>query len=71
MERLSLICGWRHIRQLWLISGWSALSILLLIPMSPSLRWVVLLCLFVALSSFDFLLRAREILEEVDSEPKE
>ena len=58
-------------RHLWLIFGWSALSIILLIPMSDSLRWVALLFLFVALSSIDFLLTAREILEEVDPDPKE
>jgi hypothetical protein len=69
MERLWLMCGWRHIRRLWLICGWSVLSVLLVIPMSLSLRWVVLLCLFVALSASDFLIRAREILEEVDSDP--
>jgi hypothetical protein len=56
-------------RHLWLIFGWSALSIILLIPMSDSPRFVVLLCLFVALSSIDFLLTAREILEEVDPDP--
>jgi hypothetical protein len=56
-------------RHLWLIFGWSALLIILLIPMSDSLRFVVLLCLFIALSSIDFLLTAREILEEVDPDP--
>jgi hypothetical protein len=56
-------------RRLWLIFGWSALSIILLIPMSDSLRWVALMCLLIALSSIDLLLTAREILEEVDTDP--
>jgi hypothetical protein len=56
-------------RHLWLIFGWSALSIILLIPMSDSLRFVALLCLFIALGFIDFLLTAREILEEVDPDP--
>jgi len=58
-------------RRLWLIFGWSALSIILLIPMSDSSRFVALVGLLVAMSSFDFLLTAREILEEVDPDPKE
>ena len=49
--------------------GWSALLIILLIPMSDSLRWVALMYLFVALSAIDFLLTAWEILEEVDPKP--
>jgi hypothetical protein len=56
-------------RHLWLIFGWSTLLIILLIPMSDSLRFVALVCLFIALSSIDFLLTAREILEEVDPDP--
>jgi hypothetical protein len=56
-------------RHLWLIFGWSAPLIILLIPMIDSLRFVVLLCLFIALSSIDFLLTAREILEEVYPDP--
>lgn len=56
-------------RQLWLQFGWSALLIILLIPMSDSLRFVALLCLFIAVSFIDFLLTAREILEEVDPDP--
>jgi hypothetical protein len=56
-------------RHLWLIFGWSALLIILLIPMSDSLRFVALLCLFIALGFIDFLLTAREILEEVDPDP--
>lgn len=56
---------------LWLLFGWSALLIILLIPMSDSLRFVALVSLVVALSSIDFLLTAREILEEVDTDPKE
>ena len=58
-------------RDLWLIFGWRALSIILLIPMSDSLRFVALMCLFIALSSIDFLLTAREILEEVGPDSKE
>ena len=58
-------------RHLWLIFGWSALSIILLIPMSDSPRFVALVSLLVAISSIDFLLTAREILEEVDPDPKE
>jgi hypothetical protein len=56
-------------RHLWLIFGWSALLIILLIPMNDSPRFVALVSLFIALSSIDFLLTAREILEEVDPEP--
>ena len=52
-----------------LLFGWSALLIILLIPMSDSLRWVALMYLFVALSAIDFLLTAWEILEEVDPDP--
>ena len=58
-------------RHLWLIFGWSALLIILLIPMSDSPRFVALLSLFIALGFIDFLLTAREILEEVDPDPKE
>jgi hypothetical protein len=58
-------------RHLWLIFGWSALSIILLIPMSDAPRFVALVSLFVAISFIDFLLTAREILEEVDPDPKE
>jgi hypothetical protein len=58
-------------RRLWLIFGWSALSIILLIPMSASPRFVALVSLFVAISSIDFLLTARELLEEVDPGPKD
>jgi len=59
-------------RHLWLVFGWSALLIILLIPMSDSPRFVALVSLFVAISSIDFLLTAREIiLEEVDPDPKE
>ena len=58
-------------RHLWLVFGWSALSIILLIPMSDSPRFVALVGLLVAVSSIDFLLTAREILEEVDPGPKE
>jgi hypothetical protein len=58
-------------RQLWLIFGWSALSIILLIPMSDSPRFVALVSLFVAISSIDFLITARKIIEEVDRDPKE
>ena len=58
-------------RRLWLIFGWSALSIVLLIPMSESPRFVALVSLIVAISIIDFLLTAREILEEVDPDPKE
>jgi hypothetical protein len=57
-------------RHLWLIFGWSALSIILLIPMSDSPRFVALVGLIVAISIIDFLLTAREILEEVDPNPK-
>ena len=56
-------------RHLWLIFGWSALSIILLIPMSDSPRFVALVSLFVAVSFIDFHLTAREILEEVDPDP--
>ena len=58
-------------RQLWLIFGWSALSIILLIPMSDSPRFVALVSLFVVISYIDFLLTAREMIEEVDPNPKE
>ena len=71
MGYLWLIFGWSYMRHLWLIFGWSALLIILLIPMSDSLRFVALVSLVVALSSIDFLLTAREILEEVDTDPKE
>ena len=71
MNNLWLIFGWRYMRHLWLIFGWSALSIILMIPMSDSPRFVALVSLFVAISSMDFLLLAREILEEVDPGPKE
>jgi hypothetical protein len=56
-------------RHLWLLFGWSALLIILLIPMSTSLRFVAVVCLFVAISLIDFLLTAREILEEVEPDP--
>jgi hypothetical protein len=65
------IDGGRYMRHLWLIFGWSALLIILLIPMSDSPRFVSLVSLFVAISFIDFLLTAREILEEVDPDPKE
>ncbi len=71
MNNLWLIFGWRYMRQLWLISGWSAFLIILLIPMSTSPRFVALVGLLVALSSIDFLITAREILEEADPDPKE
>jgi hypothetical protein len=45
--------------------------IILLIPMSDSPRFVSLVSLFVAISFIDFLPTAREILEEVDPDPKE
>jgi hypothetical protein len=71
MNNLWLIFGWSYMRRLWLIFGWSALSIILLIPMSTSPRFVALVGLLVAISSIDFLLTAREILEEADPDPKE
>ena len=71
MNNLWLIFGWSYIRHLWLIFGWSALSIILSIPMSDSPRFVALVGLLVAISSIDFLLTAREMIEEVDSNPKE
>ena len=58
-------------RHLWLIFSWSALLIILLIPMSDSPRLVALVSLLVAISFIDFLLTVREILEEVDPDPKE
>jgi hypothetical protein len=58
-------------RHPWLIFGWSSLSIILLIPMSDSPRFVALVSLLVAISSIDFLLTARKILEEADPDPKE
>jgi len=59
-------------RHLWLLFGWSALSIILLIPMSTSLRFTAVVCLFVAISLTDYLLTAWEIiLEEVDRDPLE
>jgi hypothetical protein len=62
----------RHMRHLWLLFGWSALSIILLIPMSTSLRFTAVVCLFVAISLTDYLLTAWEIiLEEVDRDPLE
>jgi hypothetical protein len=39
--------------------------------MSDSPRFVALVSLLVAISFIDFLLTAREILEEVDPDPKE
>jgi hypothetical protein len=71
MRHLWLVFGWSYMRRLWLIFGWSALSIILLIPMSASPRFVALVSLFVAISSIDFLLTARELLEEVDPGPKD
>lgn len=71
MRHLWLIFSWSYMRHLWLIFGWSALLIILLIPMSASPRFVALVSLFVAISFIDFLLTAREILEEVDPDPKE
>ena len=70
MRHLWLMFGWSYMRRLWLIFGWSALSIILSIPMSDSPRFVALVSLLVAISSIDFLLTAREILEEVDPDPK-
>jgi hypothetical protein len=71
MRHLWLVFGWSYMRRLWLIFGWSALSIILSIPMSDSPRFVALLGLLVAISIIDFLLTAREILEEVDPDPNE
>jgi hypothetical protein len=71
MRHLWLIFNWSYMRRLWLIFGWSALSIILLIPMSDSPRFVALVSLLVAISSIDFLLTARELIEEVDPGPKE
>jgi hypothetical protein len=71
VRHLWLVFGWSYMRHLWLIFGWSALLIILLIPMSDSPRFVALVNLLVAISSIDFLLTAREILEEVDPDPKE
>lgn len=71
MMRLWLIFGWSYMRRLWLILGWSALLFILLIPMSDSPRFVALVSLLVAISSIDFLLMARDILEESDPGPKE
>ena len=71
MRHLWLVFGWSYMRRLWLIFGWSALSIILLIPMSDSPRFVALVSLLVAISSIDFLLTAREMIEEVDTDPKE
>ncbi len=71
MNNLWLIFGWSYMRDMWLILGWGALSIILLIPMSDSPRFVAVVSLFVAISVIDFLLTAREILEEVDPDPKE
>jgi hypothetical protein len=70
MRHLWLIFGWSYMRRLWLIFGWSALSIILLIPMSDSPRFVALVSLLVTISSIDFLLTAREMLEEVEPDPK-
>jgi len=57
-------------RHLWLLFGWSALLIILLIPMSDSPRFVAVVSLFVAISLTDYLLTAWEIiLEEADREP--
>jgi hypothetical protein len=57
-------------RHLWLIFGWSALLIVLLIPMSDVLRGVTLFCLFLALGFIDLLVTVREeSLEEVDPDP--
>jgi len=62
--------GGRYMRHLWLIFGWSALLIILLIPMSDVLRGVTLFSLFLALSFIDLLLTVREeSLEEVDPDP--
>ncbi len=69
MRHLWLVFGWSYMRRLWLMFGWSALSIILLIPMSDSPRFVALVSLLVAISSIDFLLTAREIIEEVERDP--
>ena len=71
MRHLWLVFGWSYMRRLWLIFGWSALLIILLIPMSDSPRFVALVSLLVAICSIEFLLMAREVLEEVDPDPKE
>ena len=71
MNNLWLVFGWSYMRRLRLIFGWSALLIILSISMSDSPRFVALVSLFVAISVIDFLLTAREILEEVDPDPKE
>jgi hypothetical protein len=71
MRYLWLVFGWSFMRHLWLIFGWSALLIILLIPMSDSQRFVALVSLLVAISFIDFLLTAREILEEGAPDPKE
>ena len=71
MRHLWLVFGWSYMRRLWLIFGWSALSIILSIPMSDSPRFVALVSLLIAISSIDFLLTAREIIEEVDPDAKE
>jgi hypothetical protein len=55
---------------MWLLFGWSALSIILLIPMSDSPRFVAVVSLLVAISFTDYLLTTWEIiLEEADREP--
>ena len=57
-------------RHLWLIFGWSALLIILLIPMSDSPRFVSLVSLLVAISFIDLLVTVREeSLEEVNPDP--
>ena len=71
MRHLWLIFGWSYMRHLWLVFGWSALSIILLTPMSDSPRFAALVSLFVVISYIDFLLTAREMIEEVDPNPKE
>lgn len=71
MRYLWLVSGWSYMRRLWLIFGWSALSIILLVPMGGSPRFVALVGLFVAISSVDFLLTAREIIEEADPDLEE
>ena len=71
MRHLWLVFGWSYMRRLWLIFGWSALLIILLIPMSDSPRFVALVSLLVAISFIDFLLTARQMIEEGDPDPKE
>ncbi len=57
-------------RHSWLMFGWSALLIILLLPASDVLRGSAVFCLFLALGFMDILITARESPEEVGPDLK-